>query len=440
MSGVISGFERVMMPLAARISGNKYLLAMRDAFSMLLPFIIVGSFFGIIEWVLLDPWGTVMGANGLNLGSVFTGLDTTGDAYKHSQFVHSMQVIQGLCNNVVTVGFGVFSFLLAAAFSYRLGTIWGGDPFANALTALGAFIIVTPQSVGDIGAFDLSYFGNKAVLTAIIVATVSSKMFIGLSQNKKLTIKMPDTVPPAVANSFAVLMPVFITLFSFTLFSTFLAQMQFMGSKALNDLIYALIQAPLMGFSQGIGFSVLYQGIVWFFWWFGIHGHNVTAAIQNMVYMPAQLANQSGDAAYIFSNGFFEAGLMHVLGLLIAIFLFSKRDSWRAVAKVGFPAMLFNIQEPIAFGLPIVLNPLLLIPYILAPLANTIVGWLAVSAGLVPIFKYVVPWTMPLFFGGTIGTGSLAGGILQLVWLAMDICIYAPFVIAGNKIKDSEEE
>ena len=440
MSGVISGFERVMMPLAARISGNKYLLAMRDAFSMLLPFIIVGSFFGIIEWVLLDPWGTVMGANGLNLGSVFTGLDTTGDAYKHSQFVHSMQVIQGLCNNVVTVGFGVFSFLLVAAFSYRLGTIWGGDPFANALTALGAFIIVTPQSVGDIGAFDLSYFGNKAVLTAIIVATVSSKMFIGLSQNKKLTIKMPDTVPPAVANSFAVLMPVFITLFSFTLFSTFLAQMQFMGSKALNDLIYALIQAPLMGFSQGIGFSILYQGIVWFFWWFGIHGHNVTAAIQNMVYMPAQLANQSGDAAYIFSNGFFEAGLMHVLGLLIAIFLFSKRDSWRAVAKVGFPAMLFNIQEPIAFGLPIVLNPLLLIPYILAPLANTIVGWLAVSAGLVPIFKYVVPWTMPLFFGGTIGTGSLAGGILQLVWLAMDICIYAPFVIAGNKIKDTEEE
>ena len=166
----------------------------------------------------------------------------------------------------------------------------------------------------------------------------------------------------------------------------------------------------------------------------------MTAAIQNMVYMPAQLANQSGDAAYIFSNGFFEAGLMHVLGLLIAIFLFSKRESWRAVAKVGFPAMLFNIQEPIAFGLPIVLNPLLLVPYILAPLANTIVGWLAVSAGLVPIFKYVVPWTMPLFFGGTIGTGSLAGGILQLVWLVMDICIYAPFVIAGNKIKDTEEE
>ena len=102
--------------------------------------------------------------------------------------------------------------------------------------------------------------------------------------------------------------------------------------------------------------------------------------------------------------------------------------------------MLFNIQEPLAFGLPIVLNPLLLIPYILAPLANMVVGWLALSSGLVPIFKYVVPWTMPLFFGGTIGTGSIAGGLLQVVWLVMDVFIYAPFVIMGNRIKDEEDE
>ena len=93
--------------------------------------------------------------------------------------------------------------------------------------------------------------------------------------------------------------------------------------------------------------------------------------------------------------------------------------------------MLFNIQEPIAFGLPIVLNPMLLVPYILAPIANTIIGWLAISAGLVSIFKYVVPWTMPVFFGGLIGTGTISGGLLQLVCLAVDVVIYAPFVIAA---------
>lgn len=445
MDSVIAKFEAIMMPVAGRISSNRYLLAMRDSFSMLLPFIIVGSFFGIIQWVILDPWGTIMGPDGMNLGSSITGLDGRSEAYKASSFVALMMLFQGLCNNVVNVGFGIFSFLLVAAFAYRLGGIWGGDKFSTALTAMGAFIIVTPAQVigkaGDkMGAFSLDYFGNKAVLTAIIVATIASWIFVKLSKNEKIRIKMPDTVPPAVANSFAVLIPVFVTLSVFTIFATFLTVGQFMGKTALNDLIYALIQAPLMGFSQGIGFSILYQFIVWFFWWFGIHGHNVTAAIQNMVYMPAQLANQAGDAAYIFSNGFFEAGLMQVLGLVIAILLFSKKDSQRAVAKLGAPAMLFNIQEPLAFGLPIVLNPLLLIPYILAPLANTVIGWLAISAGLVPIFKYVVPWTMPLFFGGMIGTGSLAGGLLQVVWLVVDILIYAPFVIAGNKVKDSEEE
>lgn len=432
-----------MMPIAGKVSSNKYLLAMRDSFSMLLPFIIVGSFFGIMEWAVLDPWGTVLGPDGMDLGASITGL--TGDAYKASGFVATLQMLQGLCNNVVTVGFGVFSFLLVVAFAYRLGGIWGGDKFSTALTATGAFIIMTPQQIvtkaGEkLGGFDMNYFGNKGVLTAIIVATVASWLFVKLSNNEKMKIKMPETVPPAVAKSFEVLVPVFFTLGFFTVCSTILANCQFMGSACLNDLIYSLIQAPLMGFSQGLGFSILYQAIVWFFWWFGIHGHNVTAAIQNMVYMPAQLANQAGDASYIFSNGFFEAGLMHIMGLVIAILLFSKKDSWRAVAKLGAPAMFFNIQEPIAFGLPIVLNPLLLVPYVLVPLVNTVIGYVAISIGLVPIFKYVVPWTMPLFFGGTIGTGSVMGGLLQVVWLLVDIAIYAPFVIAGNKVKDEYDE
>ncbi len=443
-SSVIEKFEAVMMPIAGKISSNKYLLAMRDSFSMLLPFIIVGSFFGIMEWVVLDPWGTILGENGMNLGAAITGL--TGDAYKASGFVGTLQMLQGLCNNVVTVGFGVFSFLLVMAFSYRLGGIWGGDKFSTALTAVSAFIIMTPQQVvtkaGEkLGGFDINYFGNKGVLTAIIIATLASWLFVKLSNNEKMKIKMPETVPPAVAKSFEVLIPVFFTLGFFTVFSTVLANCQFMGAACLNDFIYSLIQAPLMGFSQGLGFSILYQGIVWFFWWFGIHGHNVTAAIQNMVYMPAQLANQAGDASYIFSNGFFEAGLMHVMGLVIAILLFSKKDSWRSVAKLGAPAMFFNIQEPIAFGLPIVLNPLLLVPYVLVPIVNTIIGYIAIGVlGIVPIFKYVVPWTMPLFFGGTIGTGSIMGGLLQVVWLIVDVIIYAPFVIVGNKMKDENDE
>ena len=225
-SSVIEKFEAVMMPIAGKISSNKYLLAMRDSFSMLLPFIIVGSFFGIMEWVVLDPWGTILGENGMNLGAAITGL--TGDAYKASGFVGTLQMLQGLCNNVVTVGFGVFSFLLVMAFSYRLGGIWGGDKFSTAITAVGAFIIMTPQQVvtkaGEkLGGFDMNYFGNKGVLTAIIIATLASWLFVKLSNNEKMKIKMPETVPPAVAKSFEVLIPVFFTLGFFTVFSTILA-------------------------------------------------------------------------------------------------------------------------------------------------------------------------------------------------------------------------
>ncbi|MDZ4957279.1 PTS sugar transporter subunit IIC, partial [Clostridium perfringens] len=131
----------------------------------------------------------------------------------------------------------------------------------------------------------------------------------------------------------------------------------------------------------------------------------------------AQLSNQTGATQYIFTDGFFAASLKHVGALVVAIFIFSTREDWRAVSKVAAPAQLFNISEPMLFGLPIVLNPLLLIPFVIAPITNVIVGAFAISWGLVPVFRYVVPWTMSLFFNGMIATGSLSGGLLQLVWL-----------------------
>ena len=347
---------------------------------------------------------------------------------------------------MVTATFGIFSLLLTISFGYRLGDIWKADKLIAAVLSVVGLIVVTPQSFKQLisatgtesvmvnGAIRIGYFGTGAVMTTLLLTTAIVWLFAKMSSNKSLVIRMPESVPESVARSFQALIPITITLFFIALFASIL---HWMEQPAFNDLIYAIIQAPLMGFSQGIGFALLYQFIIWFFWWFGIHGHNVTAVIQNSVYFPAQLANQDGSAAYIFSNGFFEAGLMHIMGLVIAILIFSKRDDWRAVVKIGLPSMMFNIQEPLAFGIPIVLNPLLIIPYIIAPLANTLIGWAAISLQLVPIFKFVVPWTMPLFFGGMIGTGSISGGLLQLVFLLADIMIYAPFVIIGNKVKDN---
>ncbi len=146
-----------------------------------------------------------------------------------------------------------------------------------------------------------------------------------------------------------------------------------------------------------------------------------------------------GDTSYVFTSSFFEAGLIQVMGLVIAILVFSKHESWRSIAKFGGICMFFNVQELMVFGLPIMLNPLFLIPYILAPIANTVVGWLAISGGIVPIFNASFPWTMPMLLSGTMGTGSFMGGVLQIIWLVIDIFIYAPFVITANMIELPEK-
>ncbi|MDR2773012.1 MAG: PTS transporter subunit EIIC [Elusimicrobiota bacterium] len=450
MQSFIAKLEKLLMPLANVVSSNRYLLCMRDSFSTLLPFIIVGSIFGIFNWVVFEPTGTILGPNGLNLGAAITGL--SGDAYMSSGFVGVCQKIQGLCGAVVNVTFGVFSLLLATIFGYRLAKMWKSEePLLGAAVSLVSYLLITPHTVQTlveivetgtteaavIGAFPMSYFGASAVLTSIIVTSFVTYAFVKLSLNPKLIIKLPDSVPSAVSKSFAVIIPTFIVLFLVTLLQSIL---KWAGAGALNDILYAILQAPLMNFSQGLGFALLYQFLIWFFWWFGIHGHNVTAVIQNMVYFPAQLANQTGEANYIFSNGFFESTLCFVLALPISIFLVSKREDWRAVAKLATPAMLFNIQEPLAFGIPIVLNPLLLIPYILSPLVNTVLGMILIQLGIVPIFKYVVPWTMPLFFGGLVGTGSIMGGLYQVLCLAIDIVIFIPFVIAANSSAPVEVE
>ncbi|MDR2803502.1 MAG: PTS transporter subunit EIIC [Treponema sp.] len=449
MQKTIDKIEKMLMPLANVVSSNRYLLCMRDSFSTLVTFIIVGSFFGILNWVVFEPSGTILGPDGLNLGKLFTGL--SGDAYIASGFVDVCHKIQALCGAVVTVTFGIFSLLLSFVFAYRLAKMWkSSEPLLPAAISLASYLLVTPHYVktmiagvlpgqleeSTVAGFPMSYFGSSAVLTSIIVTTFVTWLFVKLTQTPKLTIKLPDSVPSAVSKSFAVVIPAVIVLFIVTLIQSFLT---WIGKPAINDVLYGILQAPLMNFSQGLGFALLYQFLAWFFWWFGIHGHNVTAVIQNMVYLPAQLANQTGEASYVFTNGFFESTLGYMIALPIAVFLVSKRDDWKAVSKLAMPAMLFNIQEPLAFGIPIVLNPLLLIPYILSPLVNTIIGMLLITSGIMPVFKYVVPWTMPQFFGGVIGTGSVMGGLYQILCVAINVLIFIPFVKAANASAAAEK-
>ena len=431
--------EKYLVPLATKLSANKYLIALRDSFAFLVPFVITGSMFGLLSWVVLDPSGTVMGDVGLNVGHLITGL--SGKAYLASGFVAALNKLVYMCNAVITGSFSVIALMLTLSLSMKVGELNNADPKMSGLIGLCSYLILLPQSIVHTlangkkvtvaSAYSVTNFSSSAIVTAIIVSFLFVGLFTKLQRSKKLRITLPESVPPAVSESFSSLLPIALTL---SLAGVICGALNWLGLPSLNDLIYNIIQAPLTGFSQGLGFGILYVFIQQILWWFGIHGGNITSPIEGAVYLPAQVANMTDNAHYIFTSSFFGAIGCHNLGLLIAIFVFSKKADWRAIGKLAIGPTIFNIGEPLMFGLPIMLNPILLIPSVLAPIVNVTIGYLMMSFNLAPVFKFSVPWTVPAVLNGALGTGSISGGIMQALYVLGSFLVYAPFVIINNKI------
>lgn len=425
MKCVDAVWEVRFLPLAAKFYKNQYLQAIRRSFFMIMPFLLAVVLFDVVESILLDPWGLVMGNHGLNLGYWLTG-GLSGDAYRQDALVQMLLSFR----NIIGFGYGIVSLILTLALAGRLSDIWDTDRSLTRFCAIAAFLALWPLSHDTNTLTD--YFSERGFFPAIFVAFASSWLFARLSRIKKLRLSVPDSFPKEFSRYLVFFFPVTLNLFAFSLLTFLLSLLASVGAETLEGF-------ASMPFFQSPAFALFYQFIVWLLWWFGLPGYAFTSIIQKTIYVPAQVSNQLGDTAAVFTSGFFEAGLLHVLGLMIALLVFSKHEAWRSMAKFSLPCMLCNVQEPLLFGLPIMLNPLFLLPYLFAPLANTLVGWLAISWGIVPVFTDSVPWTMPLFLNGVMGTGSFMGGMLQIVWLVMDIFIYAPFVITANMIELSVE-
>ncbi len=427
MKSFDSIWELRFIPLAARFYRNPYLLAIRRSFFKIMPFLLAVVFFDVTEILFLDPWGLLMGDPGLNLGYWITG-GLTGDAYRQNGLIQMLQ----FCRPIIGFGYGIVSILLTISIAENLAELWQSDRTLTRFCAIAALLSLLPIAP-DAQLALTDYFSERRFFSAIVIAFVAAWVFSRLSGLSFLLFRPPAGFPREFSKYLRLTLPVLLTLFCFfllALLSAFLVRYTSSAAASLASL--PVLQAPW--------FVLLYQFVVWLLWWFGLPGYSFTTIIQQTAYIPAQASNQLGNTSLVFTSGFFEAGILHVLGLLIAILVFSKHEIWRSIARFSLPAMLFNVQEVIMFGLPVILNPLFLIPYLAAPLANTLVGYFAITWGIVPIFRESIPWTMPFFLNGMLGTGSLMGGVLQLIWLILDIFIYAPFVITANMIDFKEEE
>lgn len=427
MDKIYSFWEVLMLPNISRFYNNRYLSAIRYTFYVSMPFWLTISFFDILGNLFLNPTGILMNKDGLNLGFWLTG-GLTGDDYLQYPIVKILLEYK----QIISAGYSLTAVTAAITLSSKLSEIWKSDRILTIFCSIASVLFISPFSAYEQKVEITDYFSEIGFFSAFLITFLSSKLFSVFYNIKKLRVKTPKSFPRELAHYVSAVFPVLLTLLIFSILSLLVT----LAADQFKDFIKVFQSSTIF---QNLFFVLMYQFIIWFLWWLGIPGYSVTSTIQEAAYLPAQITNSIGETEIIFTMGFFESGVVHVLGLMIAILVFSQHESWRKVSKFSLPLMLCNIQEIFIFGLPVILNPIFLLPYIFAPLANVLVGYFAIYNGIVPVFQVDLPWTMPLFFSASVATHSIMGGVLQVVWLIMDIFIYAPFVITANSLKLDEE-
>lgn len=453
--------ENHFVPFAAKLGSQRHLAAIRDGFVAFMPLMIAGAFA-----VLLNNF--VLGGAPVEGEAITFGLYQFFQDSTIGEWILKLKDING---NVWFGTIAITAVFLPIAVSYNLAKSREKDGLAAALIAVASFVIILPQvatvglpaelleaatgaglgeTITGWGFIPVSSLGATGMFAALFVSLVATEVFCWLTGNKMLEIRMPDTVPPAVSRSFASLLPGIITLFIFAIAQ--FAVVQITGS-GIPELIFTFIQEPISFVAQGasgLAFALIYVFFVHVLWFLGLHGPNILAGVADPIYLPALVANidaiQAGaEATNIFTKSFFDAfvflgGSGATLPLLLAIFVASKREDYRTIAKLSIAPGVFQINEPVMFGMPIVLNPTLLIPFVATPLVLTVISWAAMFFGLVPMTQAIIPWITPPVLSGLLVTGSFMGALLGLVNMVVAFLIYYPFVIAANKEVALEQE
>ncbi|WP_201288886.1 PTS cellobiose transporter subunit IIC [Erysipelothrix anatis] len=413
MGSKISNFmDNKVLPLGIKIGGQRHLLAIRDGMAASIPLIIVGSIFLIIGNLPIPGYTEFV--------SGIFGPD----------WVTKL-------NYAVDATFSIMALICVFAISNSLANKYAVDGVSAGFISLAAFLVVTPLT-GD-GGIPLGYLGSKGLFVAIIVSLISTEIFRIMVQ-KDIVIKMPENVPPAVSKSFVALIPSILTI---TLFWVLRLVIESAGFGNMHEIIAVILGKPLSYLGGGYVGGLVAILITSLFWTVGIHGWDLVLSVMQPTYMlmldQNRIAFQAGQEIpniinYSFFNVFVWMGGSGVLiAVAVLLVLRSRSKQMKELAKIAVPPTIFGVNEPVMFGFPIVMNPIMLIPYVLAPLVVFTVSYAAMYFKIVPMTNGVmVPWTMPPLIGGYLATGSIMGSILQLVNIIISVAIYYPFFKAAD--------
>lgn len=434
-SGITKFIESKLMPVAVRLGNVKALIAIRDGITLAMPLILVGSFFLVIGGFPIPGWPELLSStaiNGISIADIF--------------------------NKIVNGSFGLIGMIASLGIAYHFAKQYHTDGLSAGIISMSAFFIITPNLLsGDkvpTAGMPYLYLGSRGLFIAILLGLFTGYVFQWFI-NKNIQIKMPDTVPPAVSKSFSALIPGAVIL---TVIGLIYAILMWTGVGNIHDLLLHIFSKPFSLLGDTLGGTLLSTLLVSSFWFVGIHGANLVNSIISPIWLMNTDANralfQKGDldfahGAHVITQPFIDnfvymGGGGATLGLVIAIALLVWRGKASEQNKIMSPLTLtpglFNINEPAMFGIPIVLNISLLIPFILAPMINVATTYLTMKSGIVPLTTgALASWTMPPIISGFIVTNSWRGSVLQIVNLVLDILIYLPFILSVNREQKLQE-
>lgn len=428
--------EKHIVPFATKLNEQRHIAAIRDAFMYTFPITMAASIVILINNLVFSKQGFI--AQILFLPKFFPHLE---DA-------------QRLLNSVTNGTMNILSIFIAYLVARNLAKYFKADDMLVGLTGIAVFMIMYTPSImkGGVTYLPTTYLGAQGLFVAMLCGGLVGEFLPKLTRIKKLQIKMPDMVPPAVARSFNGLIPIVFVIMAASILN-FLIQL--VAPQGINDVIYKSIQTPLTHIGVNIYGVIIIAIVQNLLWLVGIHGPNTLNALRSIIFTEADMSNQTyinlhgvvgvphrvtwGILNDVFAN---MGGSGMTLGLIIAIFLVSRRKDYRAIAKLAFVPGLFNINEPLMFGLPIVLNPIMAIPFVLTPVVNILVGYfVTVVFNWIPSPAISMSWTTPGPLMPFIGTGgNLLGLVIGFVCLAISVAMYFPFVLAANKMAVPDDD
>ncbi|GAA0071191.1 PTS sugar transporter subunit IIC [Clostridium sardiniense] len=407
--------NKLSMPMA-RLAEQRHLRAIRDGIIATLPLIIVGSFFLIIAFPPLpDSWGITQ--------YLKENASTILLPYRMTMYIMTMYATWG-------IGYSL-------AKSYKLDGVTGGI-----LAAIAFMMTIVPQVVEGMGfVMPMGNMGGGGMFVGIVVSIFAVEV-LRFTTTKNFRIKMPEQVPPSVARSFEALTPTAIVILFMGVVSYFL-KFDWHG-------FIAKVVDPLVSASDTLPSVLILVFLITLFWSFGIHGVSIIGSLARPLWL--QLLDQNtaavaagqtatGIAAEPFYQWFiWVGGSGATIGLVILMATICKSKYGKSLGRTALVPGIFNINEPVIFGAPIVLNPILIIPFVITPMVSAIVAWFAMSFDLVNKVTVTAPWTLPGPIGAFLATGGdWRASVLNIICIIISLIIYYPFVKMYDKKLLAEE-